>query len=319
MILGSLGPGAKPAAGALANSLASYDGDLTDEQHDFCREIVLTLGHIGPEAREAAAPTLLKILGTENRRLRAGAAWALAKMGEKKAVPLLQKALKTDDNSRLHVVAPMALMLLEPTNDEYVKLAVPRLIEGLSHEFHPVRREATATLAMLGPKAAPAIAKLGETLQDPDPALRSDALSALAAIGPASAAALPQILPQLSAPEIPVRCAASYAIGKIGSAAKEALPLLEKNLQERDDFLQIASAWALANVAATKEGIADKCVGPLTRSLKLPDPQARKESVGALALLGRAARSAVPALEALARDPDESVRKSVADALAKIK
>ncbi|MGE5192969.1 MAG: HEAT repeat domain-containing protein [Deltaproteobacteria bacterium] len=318
MILGSLGPAAKPAAGALASTLAGYDKELTDDERDFCREIVLTLAHIGPDAREAAAPTLLKILANEKLELRAGAGWALAKMGDKRAAPLLKKALEKDDSSRLHVVAPMALMLLEPTNDEYAKLAIPRLIEALDNKFHLIRREAAATLALLGPKAAPAVEKLATMLADPDPAIRSDALSALASIGPASAPALPQVLPQLSAPEIPVRCAASYAVGKIGSAAKGAVPLLERNLQERDDVLQIASAWALVHVDSRREGLADECLGPLIRLLKHPDPRARNEAVAALALMGRAARPAVPALEAIARDPDETVRKSVTEALKQI-
>ena len=116
-----------------------------------------------------------------------------------------------------------------------------------------------------------------------------------------------------------MRYAASYTIGKIGPAAKETVPLLEKNLQERDEFLQTASAWALVHVAPDREAIAKECLGPLTRSLKHPEPRARVEGVRALALLGRAARPAVSEVEALARDSDESVRKAVAEALAKIK
>src|SRR5262249_28851337 len=104
-----------------------------------------------------------------------------------------------------HVVAPMALMLLEPTNDEYVRLAVPRLIEGLEHKSPLVRREAASTLSLVGPKAAAAVPKLEETLKNPDPAIRSDAVAALAAMGAASADALPGILEQLAGPEIPLR------------------------------------------------------------------------------------------------------------------
>src|SRR5262249_13068718 len=123
---------------------------------------------------------------------------------------------------------------------------------------------------------------------------------------------------QLDAHEIPVRYSASYSIGKIGPAAKQAIPLLERNLQERDDFLQIASAWALVHVDPQRKGVAEQCLEPLTRSLKLPDARARNEAVLALAMLGPSARSAVPALEAVAKDPDETVRKSVAEALKKI-
>src|SRR5262249_9501155 len=194
------------------------------------------------------------------------------------------------------------------------KLAIPRLIEALDDKFPLIRREAAATLAMLGPKAAPAVQKLGATLGDPDPAIRSDALSALASIGPASVAALPQIEAQLSGHEVPVRYAASYAVGKIGSGAKAAIPVLEKNLQERDDFLQIASAWALVHVDPQRQGVAAQCLEPLTRSLKLPDPRARNEAVLALALLCPSAKTAGSVVPAIAHAANETVRKSVAQA-----
>jgi HEAT repeat protein len=159
------------------------------------------------------------------------------------------------------------------------------------------------------------VPKLAETLTDPDPAIRSEVLSALAAIGPASAQAVPAILPQLATMELPVRCSASFAVGSIGPTAKEAIPLLEKNVQEQDDFLQMASAWALVRIDPKREGLAAQCLDPLTKALKFPDPRARSEAALSLAMMGRAAQPARTALQELARDPDETVRKSVAEAL----
>lgn len=318
MILGQLGPGAKPAAGALAGVLAGYDKELSDEDREFCREIILGLAHMGPDAKEAAAPTLMKILSNEKHELRPGAGWALARMGAKEAVPLLKKALETDDNSRLHFVAPMALMLLEPTHGEYVELAVPRLIESLDNKAPLIRREAAATIGLVGPLAADAVPKLGEKLGDPDPVVRNEILSALAAIGPKSVAVLPAILKQLSDVEPPVRYSASYAIGRIGPAAIAAVPLLEKNLAERDEYLQAVSAWALVHVAPQRGGVADQCVAALVRALKYPDPRTRNEAVLTLALMGPSASGAAKALKDIAQDPDENVRKSVVEALKKI-
>src|SRR5262249_29056776 len=155
-------------------------------------------------------------------------------------------------------------------------------------------------------------------LNDADPALRSAYLSALAAIGPEATDALPGLLAALGDPEFPIRYAATYAVGRIGSGAKEAIPVLEQNLRERDDMLQIASAWALVQIDAAREGLAGECLGPLTRALKLPDPHARNEAVTSIGRMGRAAASAAGALQELARDPDETVRESVAEALQKI-
>jgi HEAT repeat protein len=72
------------------------------------------------------------------------------------------------------------------------------------------------------------------------------------------------------------------------------------------------------HVDPQRKGLADQCLGPLTRSLKLPDPRFRNEGVLTLAMLGAAAKPALPALQAIAKDPDETVRKSVADAIKKI-
>jgi HEAT repeat protein/predicted nucleic acid-binding Zn ribbon protein len=126
------------------------------------------------------------------------------------------------------------------------------------------------------------------------------------------------ILDQLEAPEMPIRYSAAYAIGRIGSKAKAAIPALEKNLQERDELLQIASAWALVHVDPQRDGLASQCLEPLTRALKLSNPRFRSEGALTLAMLGAAAKPALPALQAIAKDPDETVRKSVADAIKKI-
>ena len=72
------------------------------------------------------------------------------------------------------------------------------------------------------------------------------------------------------------------------------------------------------HIDSKPKGLADHCLGPLTRALQLPDPQVRSEAAEALGLLGPAAGLAVPALKELAQDPEESVRKSVAAALKKI-
>jgi HEAT repeat protein len=317
MILADMGPAAKPASKTLAATLAGFEGELSERDHEFAREIVVTLAHIGPDAKEAV-PVLMKILTNEKHQVRAGAAWALARIGATEAVPILKKALETDDKSNLHLAAPMALMVLAPGNDEYIRLSVPNLIRLLDHKAGLIRREAAMTLAMIGPKSASAVDKLAVTLSDPDPSIRIAALAALAAIGPAATGALPAIIPNLTAAELPVRYSAIFAIGRIGPSGKQAIPLLEKNLQEHDEFLQTASAWALVHLDPQPERLARQCLGPLIEGLAVPDPRVRNEVVQALAHLGQAAKPARKALEEIANDPNEIIRKSVADALIKI-
>jgi HEAT repeat protein len=312
VILGDIGPAAEPAVAQLAALLSE-----PKLGPDLGREILLALAHIGPAAREAV-PALLKILDDEESQLRASAAWALAKIGAREAVPILIKALPKRDNSQLSIVAPMALLLLNRDNEALTRIVLPRVAELLGHDSAQIKSEAAAALAALGEKAAPAIPDLDAGLQDADPSVRVAFLSALAALGPASVVALPNIEKMLADPVLSVRYAASHAIGKIGPPAIAAVPRLEKNLNERDEFLQFVSAWALVQVDPEREDLAAICLGPLVHNLNHHDPHVRNEAVLALSLLGPEAKSAVQALEAIAADPDETVRKSVADALKEI-
>jgi HEAT repeat protein len=317
MILADMGPAAKPAAKVLAATLAGFEGELSERDHDFAREIVMTLAHIGPDAKEAV-PVLMKIVTNEKHQVRAGAAWALAKIGATEVLPILKKALESDADPKLHLAAPMALMVLAPGNDEYIRLSVPNLIQLLGHRAGVVRREACMTLAMIGPKAAPAVDKLVATLNDADPGVRHAAMAALARIGAASAGALPAMMPLLTAADLRERYSAIFVIGKIGPSAKPAIPLLEKNLQEQDAFLQTASAWALVQIDPKSDGRVAQCLGPLMQGLAVPDPRVRVEVIQTLGQLGPAAKPAKPALEQIAKDPDEIMRKAAVDALFKI-
>jgi HEAT repeat protein len=317
MVLAEMGPAAKPAVSGLVAALKEYDSKQTESSHEFCREVILTLSHMGPDAKEAV-PALLDILDNEKHGLRGGAAWALANIGAKEAIPYLHKALETADGSRLHLVAPVALMLLEPDNEDSIRLAVPNLASALENKSGAIRREAAATLARIGPKAAPAVEKLTAVLQDPDPTIRNAALLALASIGPESTGAVPKIMLELNDANYPVRYSAIFALGKIGRTARQAIPILEKNLQDPDDFLQTASAWALLQIDPKGEQRAAQCLKPLMNGLAIPDPRVRAQVIIGLGLLGPAAKPAAKAIQQLSKDPDEAVRKAVADALKRI-
>jgi HEAT repeat protein len=311
-ILGDIGEAAKPAVATLAEYLA--DPQLDPE---LGREIMLTLARVGPGAKAAVGP-MLKILGDPENPLRAGAAYALAKLGAKEARPLLVQALASDDDPEMQVVAPIALVLLSPDRDALINLALPRLVELLGDESNHVRHEALEALASIGPRAAAAVPQLVAGLADPDPGLRAAYLSTLGEIGPDAADALPVIMKALADPDLSVRCSASYAIGKIGAQAQEAIPLLEKNVKARDAVLQMASAWALVHVNPRLRGLADLCLGPLTHALKHSDPAARSHAAEALGMMGTAAVPALTALEGLLQDPDEIVRQSAAAAIKRI-
>ena len=279
VVLGDLKEAAAPAAETLAGMLTEPDLD-----EEFGREIMVALARIGPPAK-AAVPVLMKILEDKEHPLRAGAAYALAKLGARQAQRLLIQALPREDDPEMRGVAPIALVLLSGDSDALVALALPRLIMLLADDSKLVRHEAATALAHIGPDGADA---------------------------------MPAIMKRLADSDFPVRYSASDAAGKFGAAAQSAVPLLEANLKLRDEFLQVVSAWALVNINPRAPGLAALCVAPLTRGLKASDARVRVQSAEALGMMGSAASGAATALEELARDADKDVCNAAAAALRKI-
>jgi 3-methyladenine DNA glycosylase AlkD len=286
---------------------------------ELARDILLTLGQIGPQAR-SATPELIKVLRDEKSELRVPAAFALGNLHAREAIPDLKKLIQDkDEETRLPLVAAGALVLMDSENKESVKLALPMLIAALDDKSEMVRREAAAALRQIGPAASSAAPALARGLRDSQSSDAGDFLWALTALGSEGITqALPDILEMLSSRDRQVRYTACYAAGTIGPAAREAVPILEKNLQEPDKFLQLASAWALVQIDPHRSGVAEECVDPLIRGLSLSNPGARIEAATALGRLGSAAKSAVPALKIATHDDEEEVRSAASDALQKI-
>ncbi|MBI3862029.1 MAG: HEAT repeat domain-containing protein [Planctomycetia bacterium] len=311
--LGDIGAAARPAVRPFVALLAKPDLPAA-----LRSEIILSLARIGPAADDAV-PALLRTLTDEKSELRAYAAWALAHIGARQAVPPLVRVMTTESGSSdLSIVAPIAVLTLNPDSPFFFDSAMKGVVELLGHSSASVRQEAALALAAVGKKAAPAVPHLTAGLADPEPAVRGALLSAVAAIGPDAADALPGVIKALADPVYPVRYAASYAVGRIGPPAKVTAPLLEVNLLDSDPLLQFASAWALVNVEPDRPGLAGKCLEALRWGLKSSDARTREEAAQALGALGSDARPAVPDLESLKKDSDASVHKSASEALQKI-
>jgi len=260
----------------------------------------------------------MTILKDESHKLRGPAAYALANIGEKQAVPLLEKLLAQNGDVRLRILGASGLARLEPDNEARLRSSIPLLIEGLGDRWAVIRHESAAALRVFGSGAAPAVPRLAACLQDPQATLRVDFLWTLGEIGPAAAPALPDIVRLMNKDEFPVRYAACYAAGRIGRAASVAIPILLNNLDSRDEFLQFMSAWAYVHIATPRDEVADLCLQPLRRGLKQADPRARTQAAAGLGRLGAGAREALPDLRDMARDEDPVVRHAVAEALDRI-
>ncbi|MBS0261991.1 MAG: HEAT repeat domain-containing protein [Planctomycetes bacterium] len=314
VVLGQLGPAARSAVPELVHLLSQKD--LPESTR---HELILALSRFGSFAEEAV-PGLLRILGDEQNPWRADAAWAIAHIGAKGAIPQLIRAMPPDESaaSELTTVLPLAVLTLNPENELYFKWALKRGVALLGHEDNRVKQAAAAALAITGKKAVEAVSPLAAGMENTDPAVRSSFLGALAAIGPDAEEGLPAVITALADSEHAVRTAACVTVGKIGAAAKVTAPLLEQHLQDRDPALRLAAAWALVQVDPKRADLGALCTEPLRWGLQSADSRLRKESAQALGSIGPAALHAAPDLQKLVQNGDAEEQQAAGEALRKI-
>jgi HEAT repeat protein len=311
-VLGEMGADAADAVPALQNLLNSKDAEAR-------REAIIALAEIGPAAK-TAVPDLIKILDEKEFPNRGAAAYALGKIGAKEATNVLKSAVETPDDPMLRLASIWALLQFDPANDDYAKIAVPRLIAALSSERPRIRKEAAVTLGKLGAKSASAVADLQKALGDQVLEVRIDAIAALAEIGSASKPVVPDLTALLSDEELPaLRQSAAYALGRIGSDAKSAAPALHRMAASRSNIERTVAAWALVQIAPDAENV-KMAIPLLIQALeKSPRPEVRIEAARALGQIGSGSAPVAAALKAASNDSDAAVRKAAEEALAKRK
>ena len=313
-ILGEIGPEARAAVPSLLELMTRGDVNAAVRH-----EAMIALGLMGPAAA-SAAPQLLGILATPAEAdLHPGAAWVLARMGEKKALPVLKTlAGRTQDEQTQRAIA-WALVTLEPGNPENAAVALPHLMKSASSDRALVRKESLAALAKLGALAADAIPVILERAEkDADDAVRAQALEALADIGAPADKVLLVAVASFSdrAPE--VRLAARYVLGRLGAAAKQTEAQLQEATRVGAGFERILSAWALINVAPSPEHTA-LALPLILSAAQHPEARIRAEVAKTLGEIGASSDEARKALETLLADNDESVRVAAGNALAKLR
>lgn len=147
-----------PMLSGLADVLWELEHDIQDAADTAVR-------HLGT----SALPTLLKLLYSENWKMRRGAAWALGRLKDKAAVPGLVQVLNDEDS----LVGAAAAESLAQIRDD---AAVPWLIEMLRHTNWRVRKAAAQTLGATG---SPAVNYLAGALQDHEEDVRRLAIEAI--------------------------------------------------------------------------------------------------------------------------------------------
>jgi len=213
VVLGSLGPVAKPAGASLITML--------DDTDQLVRErAVGALGSIGiPQAEVIAA--LTKALGDPASvvRYRAAAQFAFHVPVTVYSVSALME-LRQDEDKSVASLADMALERAGKTNRQDVT-DLMALLERPGEKDYALQQ-----LAQLGPEAADAAPVLTSVLKDSLALNRYLAAEALRAIGPAAEEAVPELIMALDDPDPIVTESAGEALQAIGTP--QALQALER-------------------------------------------------------------------------------------------
>ncbi|HUY92107.1 MAG TPA: HEAT repeat domain-containing protein [Pirellulales bacterium] len=342
--LGKIGPDAAPA-------VAEITPFLKVEQPAVQYAAAYALGDI---ASPAGAEALKQARRSDDPMLKTIAVWGLAKISPdskvlmREAAEQLVASLKSDDKY-VRQAAARALVELRPDpelvrpallaaladDDPAVRgniveavaalgaSATPDLVKGLKN---PNFRDASAAiLARIGPPAKAALPALLAALDDATSTERSsaddfhaEALVAIALIGPQDPAVVKKCTAMLNSENDRVRRTATYALGKAGAAAKGAMSALRGQLNGDDETLRMVTLWALLQITPGDQQIVKAAVPGLTKALEDSRPLVRLEAVLALGKLGSQAASAKAALEQLADDPDEAVRRAAAEAVEQV-
>jgi HEAT repeat protein len=222
------------------------------------------------EAYEKQAQAQAGELDHPDKKVREHAAQALAKAGDKRAVPVLIESLDDPDpDVREHVA--IALGQLGDT------AAVP----GLSHlviydDDAKVREHASQALGMLGDKAA--IPSLIEAVRsDRDPRVREHACSALGKIGKDDDAYRALVEAYQTDSSDRVRAHAAFGLGLMGE--ERAVDLLVGGLKDPHSDVRAHCAEALGFIGSRR------AIQYLNDALNDPDPEVRRNAERGLRMI----------------------------------
>lgn len=192
------------------------------------------------------------------------------------------------------------------------------LAQALEDPKAEVRLAAIDALEMLGDEAAPASARMGWALTDPDRFVRWAAARALGRMSPAKTDTA-QVVKFLSAmlgdPDLDLRLIAAQSLERYGPAAKAAVPALSRATVTGDAEIRRAAIRALVGIGTEGEpGIPN-----IGAALENPDVRVRRAAADALSRFGALSKPAEKHLREALNDPDSEVRRLAEDALLKIK
>lgn len=187
---------------------------------------ILVANALGEIGESAIAPIVASFEQLEDRHLHV-AMRALIRIGPA-ALPSLVNVLQSDDHVR-RLVAARSIGQIQGD----ISLAVPKLIESLSHKDAEFRNEVIHTLAYLhAGSAQPYVSLLIEKLHDEQETTREAAARVLAALGAGATAALPELETLMIDESESVRKAAFQAVRQVAQGSPKALEIFLSKLND---------------------------------------------------------------------------------------
>ena len=238
--------------------------ELQDSDSDIRSIAAVTLGEIGPEAKDAI-PALIQLLQDQDAEgfARANAALALGQIGERTedAMSVLIQALRDQDKyvrrdaagALEEIGSPRAIKAAKDRYRMVVTLGwigsedeIPALIQALQNEDKDVRVNAVVTLGQI--ESEDVVSVLMEALQDQDEWVRVNAAWTLGQRGERAVDAVPILIRALRDQDEWVRYHAAMALGEIGEGASNAVPALMHALRDQDKHVRRYAVGALGKI-----------------------------------------------------------------------
>lgn len=178
------------------------------------------------------------------------------------------------------------------------------LLDDLTCEDAAERNDALKAIQKLGPEAAFAVPQLVKLLEQSDSFEKTQVIRCLGRIGPDAAPAAAQLLEILRSESSlnGSRFEAAQAIARMGAAGEVAIPTLIAILKDPGESVK---SYLKKATAPSAQGI----MGPLLRKNETGVYTDQRDMIlmhviSSLAIFGRAAEDAIPAIERVRDDPD---------------
>jgi HEAT repeat protein len=296
-LLVKLGPVGKIAAGELRETLKDTNGFVRVKAAE-------ALWAVEKTSPLVLVPVLTAAMKDSDPELRAAAAVVLGKIGPraKAALPALTTALEDKDEG-VRIEAIVALGEIGPA----ARQSAGALLQMVAEDTSIIEPFVAAALAGMGPGSVDVLVK---GLRDSMAGRRRVAAEALGMMGPDAGTAATSLAATLADSDARVRRQSALALGKIGNQA--AAGPLEKAVTDQDVTVRIEAALALWRVEQRVRHLQ-----VLIKALDDPAAPVRADACRALAVIGPAARAAVPSLAKRLGDADALARQHAAEALGK--